>query len=188
MVTTDEIRNAIVRLLRDRDPAGTICPSEAARALAPDTWRSVMPRVREVAVDLAKAGVLDIRQGGRTVPPGSPLRGPIRLGMAAAHPTTPDGRYFVVRGRLWRKSNPDLQPDVRDRLVNDLMAARRALRGRRPDAERAAAREQVDAAKRALGERGPVWWTDGAPDFNRKLAKNTPYRDWFAGLPREEDD
>jgi hypothetical protein len=33
-----------------------------------------------------------------------------------------------------------------------------------------------------LGERGPVWWTDGAPDFNRKLVVNTPYADWYAGL------
>jgi hypothetical protein len=62
------------------------------------------------------------------------------------------------------------------------MDARRALRGTRPEAERRAAREQVDGVKRALGERGPVWWTDGAPDFNRKLAKNTPYRDWFSQL------
>ena len=47
------------------------------------------------------------------------------------------------------------------------------------------ARARVDAAKVALGERGPVWWTDGAPDLNRHLAKNTPYADWFAHL--EED-
>jgi hypothetical protein len=40
----------------------------------------------------------------------------------------------------------------------------------------------VDAAKRALGERGPVWWTDGAPDLNRRMAKGTPYAEWFAGL------
>jgi hypothetical protein len=38
----------------------------------------------------------------------------------------------------------------------------------------------VDAAKRALGERGPVWWTDGAPDYNRRMARNTPYASWFA--------
>ncbi|NHZ89888.1 hypothetical protein F2P45_12815 [Massilia sp. CCM 8733] len=56
------------------------------------------------------------------------------------HPTTPDGRYFVVSGRRWRTSNP------------------------------------------ALGERGPVWWTDGAPDFNRRMAANTPYAAWYAGL------
>ena len=37
-------------------------------------------------------------------------------------------------------------------------------------------------AKVGLGERGPVWWGDGAPDYNRHLAKNTPYAEWFAGL------
>ncbi len=62
------------------------------------------------------------------------------------------------------------------------MAARRALRRAAPQEERAQARADVDDAKRALGERGPPWWTDGAPDYNRKLAKNTPYADWFAGL------
>lgn len=40
----------------------------------------------------------------------------------------------------------------------------------------------VDEAKRLLGERGPVWWTDGAPDYNRRMAKNTPYADWYASL------
>ena len=44
------------------------------------------------------------------------------------------------------------------------------------------ARGRVDRAKAALGERGPPWWTDGAPDFNRRLARNTPYRHWFEGL------
>lgn len=39
----------------------------------------------------------------------------------------------------------------------------------------------VDVVKHALGERGPVWWSDGAPDFNRHMARNTPYADWFAG-------
>lgn len=34
--------------------------------------------------------------------------------------------------------------------------------------------------KRQLGERGPLWWEDGAPDFNRYLARNTPYADWYA--------
>ena len=44
------------------------------------------------------------------------------------------------------------------------------------------ARTAVDAAKVALGERGPVWWTDGAPDYNRHMAKNSPYAAWFEGL------
>lgn len=43
------------------------------------------------------------------------------------------------------------------------------------------ARLRVDTAKVALGERGTVWWDDGASDYNRHLARNTPYADWFAG-------
>jgi hypothetical protein len=31
-------------------------------------------------------------------------------------------------------------------------------------------------------ERGPVWWDDGAPDFNRRMVRNSPYADWFAEL------
>ena len=104
----------------------------------------------------------------------------------APYPTTPDGRYFVVRGRLWRTSNPHLAPTLRQELVDALMQARRqvgvAKKAGDHDAERRA-RGAVDAAKHALGERGPVWWTDGAPDVNRKMAVNTPYADWFATLP-----
>ncbi len=99
--------------------------------------------------------------------------------------TTPDGRYIVVRGRLWRTSNPNLPADRRAELVAELMTARRlvgtALKVEAATALREA-RRRVHAAKVALGERGPVWWTDGTPDLNRKLAKNTPYADWFAAL------
>lgn len=98
---------------------------------------------------------------------------------------TPDGRYFVVRGRLWRMSDPALDAAARERLVHELMDARRAVR----DAKRAddpvalkKARHAVDTAKIALGERGPVWWDDSAPDYNRHLARTTPYADWFASL------
>lgn len=102
------------------------------------------------------------------------------------YPTTPDGRYFVVRGRLWRTSDPSLDPARRQALVNELMDARRAVRDAKDDlAQKAAARKRVDHAKRLLGERGPVWWHDGAPDLNRKMAKNTPYADWFANLKED---
>ncbi|QQP92847.1 hypothetical protein IGS68_30875 (plasmid) [Skermanella sp. TT6] len=103
------------------------------------------------------------------------------------YPLTPDGRYFVVRGRLWRTSNPDLDPAERERLVRELMAARRAVRASRGEpVALATARTHVDAAKRSLGERGPAWWTDGSPDYNRHMAANTPYAAWFASLGEEQ--
>lgn len=100
----------------------------------------------------------------------------------ANYPITPDGRYFMVCGRLWRASNPALTPLRREKLVKDLMDGRRGLRSQFPSAKRAEARKLVDDAKRGLGERGPVWWTDGAPDFNRYLARNTPYAKWAEEL------
>lgn len=107
------------------------------------------------------------------------------MSSSKSYPVTPDGRYFVVRGRLWRSSNPALAPARRQELVDGLMKARRqvgvAKKAGDVDAERCARRD-VDAAKRALGERGPVWWTDGAPDFNRRMAANTPYAQWYAAL------
>jgi hypothetical protein len=106
-------------------------------------------------------------------------------------PVTPDGRYVVVRGRLWRRADPALDPAERERLTRELMAARRAkglaIRAH-DDAGRETARARVDAAKRALGERGPVWWSDGAPDLTRHLARTGPYAAWFAALEARGDD
>lgn len=94
---------------------------------------------------------------------------------------TPDGRYIIVRGRLWRKINPRPPEGERTRLVGELMIARRAVKEAAGDDEKMrAARRAVDAAKLALGERGPVWWTDGAPDLNRHMVRTTFYADWFA--------
>jgi len=104
---------------------------------------------------------------------------------AGGHPVTPDGRYFVVRGRLWRLSDPTIEPQHREHLVKALMAARRAVgvakRANDPAAEESA-HAAVDGVKRALGERGSVWWDDGAPDYNRHMVLNSPYAEWFAGL------
>lgn len=100
--------------------------------------------------------------------------GPVRI--------TPDRRYIVVRGRLWRAANPALSAKRRALLTRKLMRARRdvATAKRRADPTLLeSARARVQAAKVALGERGPVWWTDGTPDYNRHLVKNTPYAAWF---------
>jgi hypothetical protein len=101
------------------------------------------------------------------------------------YPVTPDGRYFVVRGRLWRCPNPALSVESRTELTRQLTEGWRekaaALRSGDVQA-RIEAKQRIDQVKQALGERGPVWWTDGAPDWNRRLAKNTPYADWFRDL------
>ena len=93
-------------------------------------------------------------------------------------PPTPDGRYIVVRGRQWRRTNPALSPEERSRLTADLMKARRDVGSARKRADASAlavARAAVNKAKTALGERGPVWWNDGTPDLNRRMARTTPY-------------
>ena len=98
---------------------------------------------------------------------------------------TPDRRYMVIRGRLWRLSNPFLDPEKHERLVHELMSARREVRQAAEPEARIAARQRVDAAKRALGERGEVWWDDGSPDYNRRRIKDTPYAAWFANRLQE---
>lgn len=101
------------------------------------------------------------------------------------YPQTPDGRYFVVRGRLWRCSNPALAAEERQCWVAALMSARRAkgvaMRAGNREA-RETARRHIEAAKIALGERGEPWWTDGAPDLNRRMVQNTLYAAWFHSL------
>lgn len=107
------------------------------------------------------------------------------------YPTTPDSRYFVVRGRLWRCTNPNLPEAEREKLTYDLMLARRDVKKQKEKGDARAekwAHAQVDRLKTALGERGPAWWTDGAPDYNRHKAKTTPYAEWYATLNLSEED
>lgn len=73
----------------------------------------------------------------------------------------------------------------RDLLVSELMKARRAVKealSKKDHDQLARARHAVHAAKVELGERGPVWWTDGISDYNRYLIKNSPYAAWYQKL------
>ncbi|WP_298589127.1 DUF3253 domain-containing protein [uncultured Kocuria sp.] len=73
-----EMRSVLLDLVQRRGPEKTVCPSEAARALAPDGWRDLMEDVRQEAYRLADEGLVDITQQGRTVD-GRTARGPIRV-------------------------------------------------------------------------------------------------------------
>jgi hypothetical protein len=69
---------AIRALLRHRAADKTICPSDAARVVGGADWRAAMAAAREVAGQLAVAGVIEVRQRGRKVALDE-VKGPIRL-------------------------------------------------------------------------------------------------------------
>jgi hypothetical protein len=77
----ERIEAAIHALLARRGAGKTICPSEVARAVDPQHWRSQMERVRSVAAELAERGALRVMQRGRKIDPRR-ARGPIRLSAA----------------------------------------------------------------------------------------------------------
>lgn len=72
-------------------------------------------------------------------------------------------RWIEIDGRRWRATDPAIPEAFRKELVDELMAARRAVgAAKRTDDEpgEAAARSRVHAAKVALGERGAPWWEE----------------------------
>jgi hypothetical protein len=80
-----ELEEAIITLLDGRAGGATICPSEAARAVAARTgdgeeaaWRELMEPARAAARRLVASGAVDIVQGGAVVDP-STATGPIRI-------------------------------------------------------------------------------------------------------------
>ncbi|MEU3063757.1 hypothetical protein AB0P12_25365 [Streptomyces subrutilus] len=81
--------------------------------------------------------------------------------------TTADGHHVIIHGRRWRATDPAVPADVGERLRGHLMAARRAVAAaRRHEDSRAerAARDRVQTAKVALGERGVPWWEQSADE------------------------
>ena len=79
------ISSTLFTLLRGREADKSICPSEVARCIgAGESWRELMPTVREVAAELAKQNVLNITRGNDVLDPDAPGGGPIRLRRGAA--------------------------------------------------------------------------------------------------------
>ena len=75
-----ELGGAILGLLAGRAGGASICPSEAARAVAEgeDAWKELMEPARRAARRLVAAGEVEITQKGRVVDP-STAKGPIRV-------------------------------------------------------------------------------------------------------------
>ncbi len=94
---------------------------------------------------------------------------------------TEDGRYVIIKGRRWRATDPDIPQDAATALRSHLMAARRAVREAQRAADDAAlrrARERVQRAKVALGERGDPWWEQSARERARRWRDGLS---WFDG-------
>ncbi|CAO1613545.1 unnamed protein product [Sympodiomycopsis kandeliae] len=106
------------------------------------------------------------------------------------YPVTPDGHYFIVRGKCWRCTNPNLANDRRAQLQKELMNARRLLTKKNQEKstreEIQAQRDRVQKCKEELGERGEPWWdvTSQHPVVDRKMVRNTVYKDWWDQLEK----
>jgi hypothetical protein len=78
MSQDEQLRAAILDLLARRGPGKTICPSDAARAVAGDAFRPLMDPARAAAAELVRAGEIEVTQRGQVVDLAS-ARGPVRL-------------------------------------------------------------------------------------------------------------
>ena len=84
-------------LLRHRAP-GTICPSDVARVVGGEAWRTLMPAVRATA--LAAGDEIEVRRGGEPVADPTTVPGPIRLALRPqGGPSTPSGEPGAAAGR-----------------------------------------------------------------------------------------
>ena len=84
--------------------------------------------------------------------------------------------HRIIKGRWWRITDPSIPDGLRQQLVNELMDARRAVAAanRSDDAvARRHARQRVQRAKIALGERGPKWWLPMHDDAIAQRAEAT---------------
>ncbi|MGX9962674.1 DUF3253 domain-containing protein [Roseomonas sp. F4] len=81
MTSPDAITAEILRQTAARGPAKSICPSEVAKALAPEeeAWRRLMGPIRAAAIRLARAGQVEVLRKGKPVSPEAEIRGVIRL-------------------------------------------------------------------------------------------------------------
>ena len=77
--------------------------------------------------------------------------------MSKNYPTTPDGRYFVHKERLWRCTNPSLDDSTKSRLVKELMDARRAVKAAKALDDQQKLREARDRVRRSQSRVGRTW-------------------------------
>lgn len=71
-------RDMTLRLLAERAPGATVCPSEVARAISQgNEWRGAMPVVHDAVDQLHAEGLIKLSWQGRALPTRG---GPYRIG------------------------------------------------------------------------------------------------------------
>ncbi|WKN45386.1 DUF3253 domain-containing protein [Tunicatimonas pelagia] len=73
------IKSLILQMTDERRHDKTICPSEVARKILDNDWRTLMPIVRDIADQLAADGQIIITQKGKRIDSAKEAIGPIRL-------------------------------------------------------------------------------------------------------------
>lgn len=81
----NDAEQAILTVLRQRGSTKSICPSEAARIIAPEDWRAKMHAVREAGKVLSDQGQIDVLRKGKPVDPHS-VKGVIRYRLKSDDP------------------------------------------------------------------------------------------------------
>ncbi|MBE9098614.1 DUF3253 domain-containing protein [Vacuolonema iberomarrocanum] len=76
------IRQCILEKTQARGAEKTICPSEVARELGGNDWRSLMDSVRQAGIALVDADKILVTQKGKVVDPHI-AKGPIRYRLKA---------------------------------------------------------------------------------------------------------
>ena len=87
---------------------------------------------------------------------------------------TADGRYIVVGGRRWRATDPMIPAERAAELRSVLMAWRREVKAVRGTTAERRARDGVQAAKVALGERGTPWWEQSEAERQQRWETEVP--------------
>lgn len=84
---SDPIQEAILMRLAKVDPQGlgkaSIEPAEAAKALQPEQWQRILPKVKATALGMMRQGKLVITKKGKAIDPAK-MKGVIRLRLPTA--------------------------------------------------------------------------------------------------------
>ena len=75
---SDPIETAILNKLAGLEPGKSVEPAEVAKALQPEQWQRMLPKVRATALGLMRQGRLTITKKGKPVDPDN-FRGVTRL-------------------------------------------------------------------------------------------------------------